>query len=150
MRHSLITELLVRSSLNFDGQAELRNIRSFVSSKMGPVSLILTSYFKRSLVRANRVRITADLEGESLVYQTARSRVNTSRQNRRHRDTLQAMTKPYHIRSSPIPVNPQSHPTTACISSRIWFSISALTPSHPRISYLCDHALEEGGRKDGC
>ena len=77
----------MRSSLNFDDQAELRNTRSFVSSKLEPVSLILTSYFKRSLVQVNRVRITADLEVESLVYQTARSRVNTSRQIRRHRDT---------------------------------------------------------------
>ena len=77
----------MRSSLNFDDQAELRNTRSFVSSKLEPVSLILTSYFKRSLVQVNRVRITADLEVESLVYQTARSRVNTSWQNRRHRDT---------------------------------------------------------------
>ena len=152
MRCSLIIELLVRSSLDFDDQAELRNTRLFVSSKVGPVSHILTSYFERSLVQVT----------ESVLLQTWRvnrsstrpSRVNTSCQNRRRCDTapLQAMTKPYGIlQVHAIPVNPQSHPTTACIPSRIWFSaISALTPSHPRISYLCDHALEECGEKDGC
>ena len=69
MRCSLIIELLVRSSLDFDDQAELRNTRLFVSSKVGPVSHILTSYFERSLVQVT----------ESVLLQTWRVNRSSTR-----------------------------------------------------------------------